>query len=237
MTIQLMKYLPDYYQESRQMKAIMEAVQIHMPDVDGEMWKAFFTSLLSKKSIDLWREEFGVDSYEELITRLRSSGTMNLETLLAQGFKIRETYRDMPEDGMVLSESGVMADGMEFMPLTTVIFSTPEMLLIAKGLVKLMGLSGFQYLFSVLLQEKIKVDLGSVASTRSLFTDVTMHDRFGDELSGEDVIRANHHSLFLSEHRDADRKSWWTPNVSFSDDVHFSDETFSIQQCTIKKMT
>ncbi len=232
-----MRYLPEYYQESRQMKAIMEAVATHMPDVDGEMWKSFFVSLLSDKSLDLWRREFGVESQEELMARLRSTGMMNLEMLNFQGFTIHEPYRDMPEDGMILSEAGVMADGKEFMPLTTVIFTTPETLVVAKGLVRLMGLSGFQYLLSLAIEEYLCVQPGEMhENTRTIYTRITRLDETAEELSGHPIRREEQRTIYGEHHADARHRSWWSPNVFFTDSVQYRDTLSSMQYASVTQM-
>ncbi|WP_139489372.1 hypothetical protein [Brevibacillus dissolubilis] len=233
-TDQLMGYLPVYYQESRQIRAIMDVVSAQMPDVDADLWKTFFVSLLSDKSIDLWREEFGVESDEELVARLRSSGTMNLETLQAQGIRIDETYRSMPEEGVILSASGVMADGREFMPLTTLIYTTPETLLMAKGLVRLMGLAGFRYLFALLIQEKLEVERRPATDTRTVLTGIVLPAKTHEELSGRQVIRQTNDTYYLLQRHTNRRNPWWSPNLFFTDALTYEDESLTIQQSTIQ---
>jgi hypothetical protein len=233
MSFDLMSYMPEYYQESPQMRAIMDAVASYMPDVDGEMWQSFFISLLSDKSIDLWRKEFNVQSKEELVARLRSSGMMNRETLLAQGFHVHETYMDMPEDGLTLSDSGVMADGREFMPLTTLMYTTPETLMVARGLVKLMGLSGFQYLFAVVLSEQVKAQQVKIGRDRTVWTGINRLDQTSETMSGSERFREQSNGVSFISKTEMERESWWSPVVFFNDSVKFPDTKLTRQESDI----
>ncbi|MET3292266.1 UNVERIFIED_CONTAM: hypothetical protein ABID98_004836 [Brevibacillus sp. OAP136] len=243
----LKSYLPSYYQESRQMNAIMDLVASHMPDVDRDLWKAFFVKMLSPKSIDLWKTEYGVKTEEELLALLSSSGTLSVESLQLKGLSVFETFRAMPEDGVTLSESGVLADGKEYMPLTTIIKTVLEdqpdfaheravdTHSFAKGLVKLMGLAGFQYLFALALKMKAYAPRGQVHQSNRLHVGFEFPSRLDEELSGPAVTRQAAHAVHCYQSARLKRQAWWSPNVFFTDPHTFVTEEFSVQQSTIKR--
>jgi len=244
----LKSYLPTYYRESRQMNAIMDLVAIHMPDVDKDLWKAFYVKMLSEKSIDLWKKEYAVNTEEELLALLSSSGTLSVEALQKKGLSVFETFRVMPEDGVVLSQDGVMADGKEFMPLTTIIQTVLEdkpdydhekaldTHSFAKGLVKLMGLAGFQYLFALALRAKIQVSREQALHMGTLHVGFESPNRLDDEeLSGPSVVRQAGQAVQFYQSVRFKRKAWWSPNVFFTDPHTFITEEFSSQQSSVTR--
>ncbi|MGE5704137.1 MAG: hypothetical protein ACM32O_16555 [Clostridia bacterium] len=243
----LKNYLPTYYQESRQMNAIMDVVAQYMPDVDRTLWRAFFVKMLSPASIDLWKQEYGVKTEEELLALLSSSGTLSVESLHMKGLSVFETFRAMPEDGATLSEFGVMADGKEYMPLTTVIRTVIEDLpdyehekpldthSFAKGLVRLMGLAGFQYLFALALRMKAKPPRGMAHHSSQFHVGYEFPSRLDEELSGPAVRRQSTHSVQCYQSVRMRRRAWWSPNVFFTDPHTFLTEEFTVQQSTITR--
>ncbi|NRS15810.1 hypothetical protein HP398_05100 [Brevibacillus sp. HB1.4B] len=232
----LMAELPGYYKKSRHMRAIMDAVSDYLP-VDSDIWKAFFLHLMYEPSLELWRRELDAADDEDLLAKLRANGRMTVESILAQGFGLQESYRLMPEAGLELSEFGVMADGWEFAPLTSVIYTTPETLSVARGIVKLMGMAGFRYLFSVALAHKVEYERGSASNSIARHRDIHIVDRWDDLLSGKEKMTTHslqQHSLHKTNH---DRRSWWSPNVFFTDELTFADEVFRVQQSKVTKTT
>ncbi|WP_409174357.1 hypothetical protein [Brevibacillus fortis] len=231
----LMAELSSDYKKSRHMRAIMSAASGYLP-VDSDMWKAFFLHLMHKESLDLWRSELDAADDEDLLAKLRAAnGRLTVESILTQGFGLQESYRLMPEDGLIASESGCMADGWEYAPLTSVIYTTPETLGIAQGIVRLMGLAGFRYLFSIALSYKIEYERGSAAVSVDRYGAILTVDHWDDELSGmekDTTLSVTQHSLQNIKH---EHKSWWSPNVFFSDDLTFADEVFYVQQSKVTK--
>lgn len=229
------------------MNAIMDLVAKHMPDVDRDLWQAFFVKMLSPASIDLWKKEYGVKTEEELLALLSSSGTLSVESLQMKGLSIFESFRAMPEDGPVLSESGVMADGKEYMPLTSIINTVIQELpdfnhekpldthSFAKGLVKLMGLAGFQYLFALALQMKAAPTRGQTHHSTSMKVGFEFPSRLDEELSGPTVTRQAAHSVHFYQTARMKRRAWWSPNVFFTDPHTFVTEEFNVQQSTITR--
>lgn len=232
-----MVYLPGYYRKSRHIRAIMDAAGKELPDVDGELWKAFFVHLQSDASRELWRKELDAKDDEELLAKLRSNGTMSVETLKTQGFGLQESYRLMPEAGVELSESGVLADGWEFSPLSSVIYTTPETLAIARGLVALMGLAGFRYLFSVSLSHHVEYQRGTSRAGMNLYTAVTMPDRTDDDLSGNEKQSSHHVEQYALHTAGCDRKSWWSPNITFLEQATYLTQTLRIQKSNVSITT
>ncbi|RAT95922.1 hypothetical protein [Brevibacillus sp. Leaf182] len=231
----LMAELSSDYKKSRHMRAIMSAASGYLP-VDSDMWKAFFLHLMHKESLELWRRELDAADDEDLLAKLRATnGRMTVESILSQGYGLQESYRLMPEDGVELSEFGVMADGWEFAPLTAVIFTTPETLGVAQGIVKLMGPAGFRYLFSIALSHKIEYERGSASQSMDRYGAILTTDHGDDELSGKEKMTNHSRTQYSFQSIKHDRMSWWSPNVFFTDDVTFVDEVFYIQQSKVTK--
>ncbi|MGK5511797.1 hypothetical protein [Brevibacillus formosus] len=231
----LISSLPTYHRDGPQYQAIMKAVADLTPDVDGEWWKVFFLHLQSEISREMWKKELDVQDEEELVAKLRSLGTLSVEMITEQGFGIQESYRLMPEAGVELSEFGVLADRWEFAPLTSVIFTTPETLGVARGLVKIMGLAGFRYLFSIALSHKIEYERGSASQSMDRYGAILTTDHRDDELSGKEKMTKHSRTQYSFQSIKHDRMSWWSPNVFFTDDVTFADEVFYIQQSKVTK--
>lgn len=231
----LMAELSSDYKKSRHMRAIMSAASGYLP-VDSDMWKAFFLHLMHKESLELWRRELDAADDEDLLAKLRAAnGRLTVESILAQGFGLQESYRLMPEDGLVASESGYMANGWEYAPLTSVIYTTPETLGIVQGIVRLMGLAGFRYLFSIALSHKIEYERGSASQSKDRYGAILTTDHGDDELSGKDKMTNHSRTQYSFQSIKHDRMSWWSPNVFFTDDVTFVDEVFYIQQSKVTK--
>ncbi|WP_400162932.1 hypothetical protein ACAF76_008475 [Brevibacillus sp. TJ4] len=233
----LMAELPSYYRKSRHMKAIMNAVSDHLPAA-SDIWKAFFLHLMYEDSLKLWRRELDAADDEDLLAKLRATnGRMTVESILSQGFGLQESYRLMPESGVELSEFGVLADGWEFSPLTSVIYATPETLDVARGIVKLMGLAGFRYLFSIQYISYVKGQQGSIVSKQTrFFTTSNYKERDDEEISGRKMDSTIRRTQYLSSICDGRRKTFWSPNVTFLDDLTFMDEMLVVQQSKISVM-
>ncbi|MFE1631041.1 hypothetical protein ACFLFF_30365 [Brevibacillus reuszeri] len=230
----LMAELPSYYKKSRHMRAIMNAVSDYLP-VDSDIWKAFFLHLMYEPSLELWRRELDATDDEDLLAKLRANGRMTVESILSQGFGLQESYRLMPEDGLELSEFGVMADGWEFAPLTSVIYTTPETLSVARGIIKLMGLAGFRYLFSVALSHHVENSRGSAQKSLSKHAVILERDRIDEELSGTKKLTNRSWNQHATHTVNTKLRNWWSPNVFFTDNITFADEQIQIQQATITK--
>ncbi|MFP3390594.1 hypothetical protein [Brevibacillus sp. SIMBA_040] len=233
----LMEELPSYYKKSRHMRAIMNAASDYLP-VDSDIWKAFFIHLMYEPSLELWRRELDADDDEDLLAKLRATnGRMTVESILGQGFGLQESYRLMPEDGVDLSEFGVLADGWEFGPLTSVIFATPETVGVARGIVKLMGLAGFRYLFGVRVAAYLKAKQGKTITKQTrFFTTSNYKERDNEEASGRKMDSAVARSQYFSSICDGQRKAFWTPNITFLDDLTFVDKLLVVQRSKITVM-
>ncbi|MDH6351937.1 hypothetical protein [Brevibacillus sp. 1238] len=230
----LMAELPSYYKKSRHMRAIMDAVSGYLP-ADSDIWKAFFIHLMYEPSLELWRRELDAADDEDLLAKLRATnGRMTVESVLAQGFGLQESYRLMPEDGLVLSDFGVLADGWEFAPLTSVIYATPETVGIARGIVKLMGLAGFRYLFGVRVAAYLKTKQGKTTTKQTrFFTTSNFKERDDDEVSGRKMDSGVSRTQYFSSICDGQRKNFWSPNITFLDDLTFVDKLVVVQRSKI----
>lgn len=231
----LIDYLPVYYQESRQMNAIMDAVEPDIPDVDHKLAKAFFLSGAPDEWLYLWQSELNESNREALLAKLRSSGTLNQETLRALGLFSLETYQLSPEDGYMLSgEDAMLPDGKFYGPLISSIYANPDNIQVVKNLVSISGLAGIRYWFTMQVQEYAKQTTGSMGTLRNLYPGITMEEKLNwDELSGPAISTGSNRQLFYSNHVEAAHSSWWSPNISFLDPIDYTAARFVTQQSSI----
>lgn len=237
MNNRLMDYLPPKYRNSRQMNALMEVVEKYMPDVEKDLWKSFFLNMqreanpLSQK---LWMEELGVSTLDELFNKLSVNARLSKEYLDSKGIGSHETFRDMPEAGVILSEDGVLADGHEFMPLTTILSEDIDNLDFVKKLIKSIGLSGFSYLFSTSLKESVELEKPKIKDSQGKHLGITLEDGFDDCLSGESKPVNTSQGVVLENSFEVNRRPRWSYNILFNNKlVRFSDKVSYTQRSNV----
>lgn len=232
--INLMRYLPEYYQESRQMNAIMDAAKPDIPDVDNDLWKALFLTDAPEKWLYLWQEELNEVKREALLAKLRSSGTLNQETLQALGLSSLETFTLSPEDGYVLSgDESVFPDGQFYGPLISAIFVQPDNVKVVKNLIAISGLAGFRYWLAVQIQEQARQTVGRMGTLRNLYPGITFASQLTyDELSGIKTRTTSQFSFYYPNQA-RERRTWWSPNVHFLENLTYCVESLVTQQSVI----
>lgn len=229
--IKWFEHIPEYYKQSPQMQAIYNALRERMPDVEDDMWKAFFLHMNSPQSKDLWMKELDVKNENELQAKLQARGVMNKEQTDTQNFHVKEFWRDMPEDGLNPSEFGVMADGHEYSPMTSLIYTTPETIDNAKHLVKMMRLAGFEYFFAVMMESFVKSKKAErPAYTRTLYLGDTRPHFIDDGASGTKLLTVSPTSLYLFADVDAQKKTSFSPFTLFNDETVFFTDIYSTRE-------
>lgn len=150
----LMRYLPDYYEKSRLMRSIQEAIGAEIPDANY-LWQIFFISTCPDEYLWLWEEELGEQGGREaLLAKMRGTGLLNLELAQSTGIGLFEPHKLSPEEGYILSGNEAMfPDGIYYAPLITDVIVTPDKLQLARKLVDNTKASGFNYWFGVKLSE------------------------------------------------------------------------------------
>ncbi|MGM0883707.1 MAG: hypothetical protein ACQEXQ_22070 [Bacillota bacterium] len=238
MTSPLIRYLPEYYQESRQMTAIMEAAEPDIPDVEGKLLHSLFLSESPEEWLYLWQRELQVSDREELLAKLRSSGTLNMETINSLGLSALETYRLSPEDGYTLSgDDAMFPDGFFFGPLITAIYVNPDQVDVVRKLVQISGFAGFKYWLAVTLKHQVKLDNQRIGTLRSLYLgpDRDVKLSYEEEVSGKKASTGAAASLYLSAGSMAQtaRGAWWSPGLFFTDSITFAEQELRIQQSAV----
>lgn len=187
----LMSYLPWYYQESRVMRSIMEAVSPEIPDAIGHLWKAFFLHLAKddEELLRYYREELQAYELAALFAKLRSGGILNKELLASQGIEAVDTHIYSPEGGYVLSgEEAVFPDGVYYAPLIVDLRAGLELINIARKIVGEAEVAGARYWFSLLIHEKIQLPASDADFCRVVFPGVLLPLRYREPVSGESRI-------------------------------------------------
>ncbi|MDQ0060130.1 hypothetical protein [Paenibacillus harenae] len=235
MTAPLIRYLPEYYQESRQMNAIMDAAAPDIPDVEGRLLHSLFLSESPDEWLYLWRQELQEANREALLAKLRSSGTLNMETINALGLSALETYRLSPDDGYTLSgDDAMFPDGEFFGPLISAIYVNPDQVDVVRKLIHISGFAGFKYWLAVTLKQYIKLDNPRVGTLRSLYPGPDRETKLDyGEVSGTKVSTSAATSLYTVNKANAARGAWWSPGVFFTDPLHFTEEELRIQQSAV----
>lgn len=238
MTSSLIRYLPEYYQESRQMNAIMEAAEPDIPDVEGRLLHSLFLSESPEEWLYLWQRELQVSDREALLAKLRSSGTLNMETINSLGLSALETYRLSPEDGYTLSgDDAMFPDGHFFGPLITAIYVNPDQVDVVRKLVQISGFAGFKYWIAVNLKQLVKLDNPRIGTLRSVYPGPDRETRlsYEEEVSGKKASTGAASSLYLSAGSMAQtaREAWWSPTVFFTESMTFTEQELRIQQAAI----
>jgi hypothetical protein len=228
--IDLFKYLPRYYLESRIMRALMDAMGEEVPDAIGYLWRVFFANTCPEEGFWLWLNEYDATTREEVYAKMRGGGALNLEMLHALDIEAVETYKLCPEEGITLSgDDAYFADGYYISPLVSDIYVDPEEVEVARQLVAMSGMAGFRYWMAVKcksLVEKVRVEpMGSLA----LFPSFSFPSP-DDYLSGETAltmsqvtVESTHKSIVPA------RTSWFSPVVTFSNDIYWTDESLFAQ--------
>lgn len=234
----LMSYLPLYYQESRVMRAIMEAIAPEIPDATGELWRVFYLSQTERHEDlqEFWRRELEEEDFFALLGKLRSGSLLNLEILREQGFDAFDTHRYSPESGYVLSGSdSVFPDGVYFGPLIVDLYAVPETVAVARELVKRSSIAGSRYIFVVLYREEAHVPKATAARTAGIAPGVIYPNRTTDPISGRAVRTAIETTVSRIDAAEVTRPSWWSPVVTFLDPVAFIDSELTAQFSTVQQ--
>ncbi|WP_252503288.1 hypothetical protein [Sporosarcina sp. Marseille-Q4943] len=229
--IKWFEYIPDYYKLSPQMKAIYEALKDQIPDAEDELWKAFFLHLNSPHSRGLWMKELDVKNEAELQAKLQARGMLNKEQTDEQNYLIKEFWREMPEDGLMPSEFGVMADGHEYSPLTSLIYTTPETIENARHLVKMMGMAGFQYFYAVTTKHFAKAAKPEKPQgTRAIYLNGLRPYALDDFISGAKLATVNPINHYSFMEADAQRKTTFSPSILFTDETVFFTDVYAYKE-------
>lgn len=224
--IDLFKYLPRYYLESRIMKALIDAMGEEVPDAIGYLWRVFFANTCPEEGFWLWLNEYEATSREEVYAKMRGGGVLNLEMLHALGIEAVETYKLCPEEGITLSGNDAhFADGYYISPLVSDIYVDPGEVEVVRQLIALSGMAGCRYWLAVKCKSLVgKAEVDSIGSL-TLFPSFNFPspDEF---LSGELVfvgskvtISAENKSLVPG------RTPWFSPVVKFADSIFWDDKT------------
>lgn len=235
----LVSYLPWYYQESRVMRSIMEAISPEIPDAIGHLWKAFFLHLAKddEELLRYYREELQAYELAALFAKLRSGGILNKELLASQGIEAVDTHIYSPEGGYVLSgEEAVFPDGVYYAPLITDLQASLGLINIARQLVAEAGTAGIRYWFSTLIQEVAQAELPQPRMAIGLSPGVTLPSRYQEEISGKLKTTSLEISIEMHIVVKLLRLAWWSPAVTFLEEsVTFLDSTLTAQAATIEQ--
>ncbi|GMK44032.1 hypothetical protein [Paenibacillus glycanilyticus] len=236
MTSPLIQYLPDYYHESRQMNAIMDAAAPDIPDVEGRLLHSLFLSESPDEWLYLWKQELQEEEREALLAKLRSSGTLNRETIDALGLSALETFRLSPDDGYTLSgDDAMFPDGEFFGPLITAIYVNPDQVEVVRKLIQISGFAGFKYWLAVMLKQTVKLDTAKAGTLRSLYPGPDRETKLNyEEVSGYKVSTGLATAIYAgSSKAEAERGAWWSPGVFFTDELYFTEKELRIQQSAV----
>lgn len=230
MTIDLFKYLPRYYLESRIMRSLMDAMGEEVPDAIGYLWQVFFANTCPDEGFWLWLDEYDATTREEVYAKMRGGGALNLEMLHALDIEAVETYKLCPEEGITLSgDDAYFADGYYIAPLISDIHVDPDEVEVARQLIALAGMAGFRYWLAVkcqsLLTKETLVPLGSLA----LYPSFTFPSP--DEYLSGQVVLTGSQVLISAEHKSISiaRPAWFSPVAFFTDDIYWINERLFAQ--------
>jgi hypothetical protein len=239
MTTSLIDYLPEYYRESRQMNAILDAAAPDIPDVEGRLLRALFLSETPDEWLALWMRELEAPDRDALLAKLRSSGTLNLETIQSLGLRATETYRLSPEDGYTLSgDDAMFPDGTFYGPLISAIHVEPEQVEVVRKLIRISGFAGFRYWLAVHAKASARTAAPRAGAMRSVYPGPDREAKLSSgELSGERVATGSLLSIGSAQRADAGRGAWWSPGLFFADPLRYTDETVRLQQASVTVAT
>lgn len=197
----LIEYLPTYYHHSPQMIEIQKAIGLELPDVENELWKAFFLSFGSDYSLDLWARELdvkteGKDKNElvaELLSKLNINEPMTRGFIKSMGYELIEPWKDMAKNPDKYLDK-------ERQVLTSIFVTDYDKLEQLKGIIKTMGYSGFQYFIKLTLQgfvkcRSISAEGSSRLSSTIIIENSTNEYRLDDYISGQ---KGNSHSAIVT---------------------------------------
>jgi hypothetical protein len=225
MTIDLLKYLPRYYLESRIMKALMDAMGEEVPDAIGYLWKVFFANTVPEEGLWLWLQEYDASTREEVFAKMRGGGSLNLEMLHALGVDAVETYKLCPEEGITLSgDDAYFADGYYVAPLISDIYVTPKEVEITRQLISMAGMAGFRYWLAVKCKSIVIKAAVQQQGSIALFPSFNFPS-LDEYLSGEVVFTGSRATIsFESKSLVVSRISWFSPVIGFVDDITWDSQ-------------
>lgn len=187
--IDLMRYLPKYYQKSIVMRTIQEAIAPEIPDGTGDLWRVFFLSTCPEEYLNLWQKELEAVSREDLFAKLRATSLFNRELAESMGLDLLETYRLSPEAGYTLSGNDAMfPDGIHYGPLITDVIVKPPDIAVTRHLIEITKAAGFRYWLSVKISEFISHEAGIITGGLNLYPGIILPS-MDDVLSGPKVLR------------------------------------------------
>lgn len=187
--IDLMGYLPPYYQESSVMKEIQRAIEPEIPDGINYLWQVFFLSTCPEEYLYLWQNELEAETRDDLFAKLRATGIFNRELAESMGLDLLETYRLSPEAGYTLSgNDAVFPDGMYYGPLITDVITKPKDIEVTRRLIKATRAAGFRYWLSVKAAEYVSHEAKPITGGLNLYPGVILSSA-DDMLSGPEVLR------------------------------------------------
>lgn len=233
--IDLMQHLPDYYWESRIMKALMAAVGEEVPDAIDYLWRIFFANTCPDEAFWIWEEEYDAKGREEVYAKMRASGSLNREMLLAQGLNSVAMHTKTPEEGVTLSgDDGFFADGIHYGPLIAEIYAPLEKMNTARRLVNMAGMGGFRYWFVTTVQAKSTPEPTNSTAVISIYPGIVLPSADG-YLSGPAVLTgAQIAGMFSQFYIDASRETWFSPIIAFGhDNIYFDDTDLTDQYSKI----
>ncbi len=169
--IDLMRYLPPCYQDSKIMSNIQKSIEPEIMDFIGYLWKVYFISTCPDEYLWLWEDEFGVKGRDALLAKLRGSTILNKKLAHSMGFELIATYELCPEDGYFPSDdASFFPDGKYYGPLITEVVTTPEKLELARQMIEASYASGFNYWLSVKLSEFVYAEAQTPDHGASIYT-------------------------------------------------------------------
>jgi len=230
MTIDLFKYLPRYYLESRIMRKLMDAMGEEVPDAIGYLWRVFFANTVPEEGLWLWLQEYDATTREEVIAKMRGGGALNLEILHALGLDAVETYKLCPEGGITLSgNDAYFADGYYIAPLISDIYVDPDEVEVVRQLISLAGMAGFRYWLAVKCQNLVIRAAVQQEASIAIYPGFIFPspDEF---LSGEIVFTRSQVTITVeNKSMSVARPTWFSPVVGFAGDIMWSDVKLSAQ--------
>jgi len=225
MTIDLFKYLPLYYRESRIMKALMDALGEEVPDAIGYLWKVFFANTVPEEGLWLWLQEYDAATREEVYAKMRGGGALNLEMLQALDIEAVETYKLCPEEGIVLSgNDAYFADGIYIGPLISDIYVDPDEVQVAQQLITLAGMAGFRYWLAVKSKSLVPKAPEQSYSSIALYPSYIFPSP-DNYLSGQMVLTCSRVTTSIENKSLAKITHWFSPVAFFDENRYWTDDS------------
>lgn len=225
--IDLVKYLPDYYWQSPQMKEIMRVSAMNMLDIMGDpnilsdpdgLWKIIFFKTTPDEYLQDWFHELDVSSKEEAVIKLSTTGTLSMEMIRSNGFRAIETYN-----------LGVPHDGIEYGRLISWILYDPKDVDKVKKLIDYAGMAGFKYILIPTLTEKV--------AFKRMKPSFSMEKHIAAETNITKMIpQVKHSATHISLYVDVRKKYTWLSPLTFLDNVNWTDTNNTKQYSEISKI-